>query len=69
MPIYYSGKLLENLINDMLDYSLILKEQFALDIMKFQLYEKTLEIFQFFTLQAKAKHIELIYEIDYELYK
>ena len=50
MPIYYSGRILENLINDMLDYSLILKDEFNLDITKFNLFEKTIEIIQFFSL-------------------
>ena len=45
MPIYYSGRILENLINDMLDYSLILKNEFCLDITKFSLFDKTIEIF------------------------
>ena len=50
MPIYYSGRILENLINDMLDYSLILKDEFYLDISKFNLFKNTLEIIQFFSL-------------------
>ena len=50
MPIYYSGKILENLINDMLDYSLILKNEFSLDISKFNFYKKTIETFSLFLL-------------------
>lgn len=34
----------------MLDYSLILKNEFRLDITKFSLFDKTIEILQLFTL-------------------
>ena len=57
-PIYCSGKLLENLVNDMLDYSLIITNEFKLDISKFRLYDKILEIFEYFAIQAEAKKIK-----------
>lgn len=52
----------------MLDYSLILSNDFKLSITTFCLFETILEILEIFRLQSAAKNISIILNMDWQLY-
>eukprot|EP01017_Pseudomicrothorax_dubius_P024069 TRINITY_DN2561_c0_g2_i1.p1 TRINITY_DN2561_c0_g2~~TRINITY_DN2561_c0_g2_i1.p1 ORF type:complete len:175 (+),score=12.44 TRINITY_DN2561_c0_g2_i1:164-688(+) len=61
-PAYNSAKLLNHLVNDILDYSRIRSQKFNINIAKFNLHTYFEELQQLFSLQLQTKSLKLIFE-------
>lgn len=64
VPAYRSGKLLGYLINDILDYSQIKAEKLRMVFKELSLKKTLMSCYQLLEIQAKAKHLDLIFDID-----
>jgi len=67
LPAHQSGKLLQSLINDVLDYSLLLANKFLLDIKGKYLFRSVEKLRYLIEFQARKKNIEFHISISQKL--
>jgi len=67
LPAHQSGKLLESLINDILDYSLLLANKFVINIQGKHLFRNLEKLRYLSEFQAKKKNIEFHISISQKL--